>query len=118
MSKIAGTCYIKADGEQFEVSGGVEVPVMNVKREAVMGLAGVSGFKETANKPFIKLTANVLKEFPIKKLQDSTDMTITAELANGTVYTLSGAFLEGEPSIKADEGTVDLEFAGLKGIWQ
>jgi hypothetical protein len=118
MSKIAGTCYIKADGEQFEVSGGVEVPVMNVKREAVMSLGGVSGFKETANKPFIKFTGNVPKEFPIAKLQESTDMTITAELANGTVYTLSGAFVEGEPSIKADEGTVDLEFAGMKGIWQ
>ena len=45
-------------------------------------------------------------------------MTITAELANGKVYTLSGAWLEGETSAKGDDGTVDLEFAGLKGIWQ
>lgn len=116
--KIAGTCYIKADAEQFEVSGGVEVPLLSVKREPVMGLAGVSGYKETANKPFIKLTANVPKDFPIEKLQNATDMTVTAELANGKVYTLSEAWLDGEPSLKADEGTTDLEFVGKKGIWQ
>lgn len=116
--KIAGTCYVKADAEQFEVSGGVEVPLLSVKREAVMSLSGVAGYKETANRPFIKITANVPKDFPIGKLQEATDMTVTAELANGKVYTLSGAWLDGEPALKADEGTVDLEFSGLKGIWQ
>lgn len=116
--KIAGICYIKADAEQFEVAGGVECPLLSVKREPVMALGGVSGYKETATKPFVKLTANVAKDFPLEKLQEATDMTITAELANGKVYTLSGAWLDGEPTLKGDDGTADLEFAGIKGIWQ
>ena len=116
--RIAGICYIKVNGEQLEVSGGVECPAMPVKREAVMSLTAMAGYKETAVKPFIKLTALFTADFPLVLLQESTDMTITAELANGKVYTLSGAFVEGEPSAKGDDGTMELEFAGGKGIWQ
>ena len=116
--KVAGICYIKLDGQQLEVSGGVECPLLDVKREAVMSLFGVAGYKETAIKPFVKLSANFTPDFPLDLVRNNTEMTITAELANGKVYTLSGAWLEGETSAKGDDGTVDLEFAGLKGIWQ
>lgn len=116
--RVAGICYIKVDGEQLEVQGGVEVPLVDVKRETVMGLAGSAGYKETAQEPYTKVTAIFVPSFPVDKLRDSTDMTVTSELANGKVYTLSGAFLKGEPAVKADEGTIDLEFGGTKGQWQ
>ncbi|PZO17630.1 MAG: phage tail protein [Burkholderiales bacterium] len=118
MSRVAGICYIKVDGEQLEVSGGVEAPLLDTMRETVMGLAGPAGFKETAQRPFVKLTAIFVSGFPLAKLQSSTDMTVTAELPNGKVYTLSGAFIEGEPSAKGDDGTIELEFGGKKGQWQ
>ena len=116
--RTAGIAYIKLDGQQFEVSGGVECPLLDVKREAVMSLSGVAGYKETAIKPFIKLSAIFTPDFPLDMVRNNTEMTVTAELANGKVYTLSGAWLEGETSAKGDDGTVDLEFAGLKGLWQ
>ena len=116
--RVAGICYIKIDGEQLEVSGGVECPLLDVKREAVMGLAGVAGYKETAIKHFVKLSAVFTPDFPLDLVRSNTEMTITAELANGKVYTLSGAWLEGESNAKGDDGTVDLEFAGLAGQWQ
>ena len=116
--RVAGICYIKVDGEQLEVSGGVECPIVDVKRETFMGLAGPAGLKETALEPFIKLSAIFMPNFPLSTLQTNTEMTVTAELANGKVYTLSGAFLKGEPSVKGEDGTVDLEFGGKKGQWQ
>lgn len=116
--RIAGICYIKCDGEQLEVSGGIEVPLVDLKRETVMGASGPAGFKETALEPYVKVTAIFMPSFPIDALRSNTDMTITAELSNGKVYTLSGAFVKGEPAIKGEEGTVDLEFGGLKGQWQ
>ena len=116
--RVAGICYIKCDGEQLEVSGGVEVPLVDVKREEVMVAAGVAGFKETALAPYVKVTAIFMPSFPLDALRTNTEITVTAELANGKVYTLSGAFLKGEPSIKGEEGTVDLEFSGTKGQWQ
>lgn len=119
MSKrVAGICYIKVDGEQLEVEGGVECPLAPTKKETVMGLAGSAGYKETANRPYVKLTAILVSGFPKQKLVTGTDMTITAELANGDVYTLSGAWLEGETAVKGDEGKVDLEFGGKRGVWK
>lgn len=116
--KVAGICYVKVDGEQLEVSGGIECPLVDVKREAVMGLAGPAGYKESAMEPYVKLSAVFTPDFPMDTIQNNTEMTITAELANGKVYTLSGAFLKGEPSVKGEDGTVELEFSGKKGIWQ
>lgn len=118
MARVAGICYIKVDGEQLEVSGGVEVPLSDTMRESVMGVAGSAGYKETAQRPFVKVSAIFVAGFPIDKITKGTDMTVTAELPNGRVYTLSGAFLEGEPSAKADDGLIELEFGGKKGQWQ
>lgn len=116
--RVAGICYIKVDGEQLEVSGGVECPLAETSRETVMGLSGPAGFKETAIAPYVKLSAIFVPGFPIEKLREGTEMTVTAELANGKVYTLSGAYLVGETAIKGDEGATDLEFNGAKGQWQ
>ena len=116
--RIAGICYVKADGEQFEVSGGLEAPLFSTKKESVMGLNAVVGYKETAIAPYVKLSAVVGSKFNLDKLRSASAMTVTAEFANGKVYTLSDAWVAGEPALKGDDGTTELEFNGLKGIWQ
>lgn len=116
--RVAGICYVKVDGDQLEVKGGVEAPLSQVAREAVMGLAGVAGYKETAQEPYLKISTVFTRDFPINTLVNGTNMTITTEFANGKVYTLSGAYLRAEPTGNGEEGTTELEFSGLKGIWQ
>ena len=116
--RVAGVCYIKVDGAQLEVAGDIEIPLAQVKRETVMGVNGPAGYKETALEPYVKLSAVVRPDFPLATLIGNTALTVTAEMANGWVYTLSDAFLKGEPSIKVNDGTVDLEFGGMKGQFQ
>lgn len=116
--RLAGTCYVKVDGVQLEVKGALECPINSLKREPVVGAAGVAGFKETVITPYVKLTAIIGKGFPKSKLQNGTDMTVTAEYANGDVYTLSGSWLANEASAKGDDGETELEFNGLDGVWQ
>lgn len=116
--RIAGTMYLKIDGEQLEVSGGFECPGMEFKREAVLSATGVAGYKETVVKPYIKGTCLFVAGFPLNTLRTNTEMTATVEFANGKVYTLSSAFVENELPVKADDGTVELELAGTRGIWQ
>jgi len=116
--RIAGICYIKCNGQQLEVAGDLEAPLAKVKRETVMGQAGPAGFKETALEPYVKVQALFLPTFPLDALRNSTDITVTAEFANGKVYTLSGGYLKGETPVKGVEGTVDLEFGGDDGDWQ
>lgn len=115
--KFAGTCYIKANGAQLSVEGSVEFPLLKVTRETKIGSNGVVGYSETNVAPYIKCSVFLEKGFPLELLS-GTDMTITAELANGWVYTLSGAWLEGEVAGNASDGTVTLEFHGMDGNLQ
>lgn len=112
--KVAGTAYVKVDGEQLTITGGAEAPLMKVKRESVY-----PGFyKEEELAPYLKMTALMPQGFPIKKLENGRDMTVTCEFNNGRVYVLSGAFIVDEPSFKGDDGTLELQFDGVKGSWQ
>jgi len=116
--RIAGTCYFKVDGEQLEISGSVEMPMSDKKRESVMSASGPVGYKETTVVPYFKGTFFLTEEFPLDGITEGTDLTITVELANGRAYTLSGAYLAGDAPVKTEDGTVDLEFFGDKGQWQ
>ncbi|PQA78686.1 phage tail tube protein [Rhodoferax sp. TS-BS-61-7] len=116
--RLAGVCYIKVDGEQIEVSGGLEAPLSKTKKEAVQSAARTVGFKETPIAPYVKVTGILVPGFPKAKLESGTDMTVTAEFANGDVYTLSGAWFGGESAHKGDDGTAELEFGGTDGEWK
>jgi hypothetical protein len=111
---IAGTCYVKADGQQFSVMGGIECPLFDVKRESV--LPGL--YKEEDLTPYVKVDAAFTKDFPINKLRAAKDMTVTVEYRNGRVYVLTEAYVVGEPAASGDDGKVPLEFNGRKGVWQ
>ena len=116
---LAGTAYVKVDGDQLELKSeaGIKVPPFDKKRETIMGQSGVAGFKETAVMPFVKGTFLVNANFPREKLNENTDMTVTVEFIDGTVYTLSGAYVVGDSERDSDTGEIELEFNGVKGIW-
>lgn len=112
MSKrIAGTCYINVDGKPLEIEGSVEFPLTSVTRETLAGVNGPAGYKETAKVPFLNVSAFIRDDFPLDALKGD-DMTITAELANGWVYTLEGAYLVGDVTANATDGNVTLNFEG------
>lgn len=117
MAKIAGTCYIKVDGAQLSVEGSVEFPMLEVTRETKLGSTGVVGYSETPIAPFLNASVFLTSDFPIEALK-GTDLTITAELANGWVYTLQGAYLVGDVNMNGSDGNVTLNFNGTKGFLQ
>ncbi len=116
--RIAGVCYVKVDGAQLTIKGGLEAPISSSMRTGVMAADGPAGFKETPVQPSLKVTALFTDDFPLATLQKGTDMTITGEFANGRVYTLSEAHLATETMAKGEEGEIELEFHGQAGAWQ
>lgn len=113
--RIAGTCYFKVNGEQLELSGNLEFPLNQVTRESKMSTLGVAGFGETVIAPYISGDFLVPANFPVETLANNTALTITAECANGMVYTLSEAYLVGDVAFKPVDGTVSLKFEGTNG---
>lgn len=112
--KVAGTCYIKVDGEQLVITGAVEVPMSRVKRETVV----VGYFKENEVTPFIKVDAIRTVDFPRAKIETGTNMTVTAEFNDGTTYVLSGAYAVDDMTSTSEDGKVSLKFEGIAGDWQ
>ncbi|WP_313064657.1 phage tail tube protein [Achromobacter animicus] len=112
--KVAGTVYFKVDGEQLEVTGAVEAPTTNSTRESLRP----GFFSETDRVPYLKVDALFTPGFPMKKLQDASSMTVTAEFKNGRTYVLSEAYQVGEPVVSGDDGKIQLQFDGVDGVWQ
>lgn len=110
--RVAGVVYFKIDGEQLECSGSLQVPLNSVVRESVMGQTKRIGFKETLRAGYIAGAFGFDADFPIEKVTTGTEMTITAELANGKTYVLSNATLVDESDVANDDGTVELRFEG------
>ncbi|MCU6668692.1 phage tail tube protein [Enterobacteriaceae bacterium H4N4] len=68
MSRIAGTCYFKIDGQQLSLTGGIEVPMNTKINDDVIGMAGDVDRKETHRAPYVKGTFKVPKDFPVNKV--------------------------------------------------
>ena len=115
--RIAGTCYVKVDGDQVKVQGAVEAAASDTTREPVMSTSGVVGFKETAEAPFVKATLVGVKQAVLDKIANAKNQTVTVEFANGDVYTLSDAWVGPRPSHNSDTGTVEVEWNGMRGSW-
>ena len=115
--RIAGTCFVKVDGEQLELQGSLEVPLNDVQRTTLTSVGGsVVGYSEVAQVPYVAGTFYVTENFPLETLKSSTSMTVTAELANGMVYTLSEAYLAGDTiAFSPVDGTATLRFEGTAG---
>jgi hypothetical protein len=116
--RVAGTAYVKADGRTFSLGGQLTVSPTPHEREGVAGLSGVAGYKETPRVPFIEVEFITTPELSITALDNLTDVTVTAELANGKVYVARGAWTAGTRDINATEGTVMVRFEAREIIEQ
>lgn len=116
--RIAGICYVTVDGTQLELKSdtGLEVQMSETVKTSIMSSNGTTYYQEANTEQYISGEFLVPKDFPFDKLETGDDMTITAELANGMVYTLSGAFVADGLTFSAAGGTVTLKFVGNKAV--
>lgn len=111
--KVAGTCYVKADGEQLVINGAIEAALNKLKRETI-----VKGyFKEEDNVPFVKGEFVGVSQTNWQKIVGATNATVTVEFANGSVFTLSGAYIVGDANHSSEDAKVSLEWQGNEGDW-
>lgn len=115
--RVAGTCFVTVDGQELSLSGNLSIPVNAVIREPVLGSGRIVGFRETPVQPQIAGDFVVEPAMDLKAIAEGEDMTVVARLANGMVYTLSGAFLGPQSDYAPEDGTVSLTFQGIRGDW-
>ncbi len=110
--RVAGTITVRRNGEALLVKGSVEYNLGVPKREAVIGLDGLHGFKELPQPAFIRIEATDAGDLDLAALLEAADDTVTAELANGKTVVMRNASQTGEGTVNPEEGTIALEWTG------
>jgi uncharacterized protein YlzI (FlbEa/FlbD family) len=110
--RFAGIAYVKADGNQLPLKGNYTVSPSRVERTGIAGQDYVHGFEESPRVPFIEGDISLLAEVSIEDLEAMTDVTVTAELANGKVYVLRNAWTKSAFELNTKEGTARVRWEG------
>lgn len=113
--RIAGTAFLKADGAQYLLAGSLTVSIDNLERDGKAGLSGVAGYGEAPRVPFIEGEVFLTADLSTATLLAMTNVTVTAELANGRTYVLSNAWTAKARELNAADGTTTVRFEGMRG---
>jgi len=113
-NRIAGTCYLKVDGTQYSLRGSLTVSPDDVEREGFAGQDEVHGYIEKPRVPSISADLTDTGGLSLDALRAMTDVTVTAELANGKSYVLRNAWTKGAHELNTAEGQVAVTWEGKK----
>ena len=112
---IAGTAYLKVDGQMYPLKGSLTVSITPVERNGIAGQDYVHGYQELPRVPYIEGDISTLPEVSTEFLESITDATITAELVNGRTYVLRNAWHKGPVEINTSDGQFRVRFEGVDG---
>lgn len=113
MSRIGGKIFVKSDGQQYRAKGSWTFNLGVDKREGIAGSDSVHGYKEMPVVPFIEGTITDSADLSLEALFKTKDATITLELANGKIISLTDAWFSGDSNVTTEEGEIDARFEGL-----
>ena len=111
--RVGGILYIAVNGERLQAKGSFTYNHGVDKREAVVGSDQVHGFKELPQAPFIEGAITDSDELDVPTLKAVRDSTVTLELANGKVFTLSQAWYAADGDVTTEEGEIQVRFEGI-----
>jgi len=112
-NRIGGIIALKVNGDIYFAKGNFTYNLGKPKREGVVGADVVHGYKETPQVPFVEGEITDRNELSLEDLVTLDEATITLELANGKVITLSEAWYAGEGTGNTEEGNIACRFEGM-----
>jgi hypothetical protein len=109
-----GTAFFRINGVQYQLAGEMKLNPLSEKRTAEVGIDGSVTPKVEPVAPFIECAVRDRADVDPIPLHSMWDETVTVELTNGTVWTLSNAFYTGDGDLDGKEGTHAVRFHGTK----
>lgn len=101
------------DGSQVRVKGDVTFCLGTPKREPVIGLDAVHGFKITPQVAFFETTITDSTNLNLKELFNMENITAVAKLRNGKSVSFTRAYYAGDGQMTVAEGEVSVRFEAL-----
>lgn len=111
---IAGTAFVKVDGNMIPLKGNLTVSPSPVERTGIAGQDYVHGYQELPRVPYIECDVSTLPEISLEALDNITDATVTADLINGKTYVLRNAWTKGPLDLNTHDGMFRIRFEGVE----
>lgn len=113
-NRVGGILFLKVNGVQFKAkSTSWTLNYGSNKKEMVVGVDGVHGYKELPVVPFLEGMITDDSNLDVKALIGLSDVTGTLELANGKVYVIRNAVFAGDTDITTEEGEIPFRLEGF-----
>lgn len=111
-NRLAGTIYLKINGEQYDAKGSFTYNLGLPKRNTIVGADRVHGYSEEVRAPFIEGEITDSSKLDLQALQSLDGVTVTLELANGKVIVLRDAWYAADGDVQTQEANVQVRFEG------
>lgn len=114
-NRKGGIIELKIDGRIYQAKGDFTYGMGKRMREAVVGVDGVHGFKETIVAPFIEGEITDAEDLSLDDLAAIEDATVTLQLNNGKIIALRNAWNTNKDGLGANtgEGNIGIRFEGM-----
>ncbi len=109
---VAGTAFLKVDGDQYPLKGSFTVSPSAVERSGIAGQDYVHGYAEVPRVPFIEGDISSRPEISLEDLELVRNATVTAELINGKTYVLRNAWCRSAIELNTRDGQFRARFEG------
>jgi len=110
--RLGGVATIKVDGNQYALKGAMEINPSAVRREGVAGQDYVHGYLENPIVPSIKGEFSTVPGLSTEDLESMTNVTVQADIANGSTYILAEAWTVAAYRIESQRGQLEIEWQG------
>ena len=107
-TRRGGTLSLTVNGVRQDAKGSFSYNLGLPKREAIVGADSVHGYKETPQAPMIEGEITDRGDLDLAAFVQTTDATVTLQLANGKTIVLRNAWFAGEGTVQTEEGNIVL----------
>src|SRR5262249_36370678 len=111
--RFAGIAFVFVDGNQLALRGNFTVSPASVERTMIAGQDGVHGYQELPRVPYIEGDISTVPNLNLTDLENQTDVTVIAQLANGKQYTLSNASCKAGFEANTRDGQARVRWEGI-----
>ena len=111
--RIAGLAFLKVDGDQYPFRGNFTVTPSVIERAGIAGQDYIHGYSELPRVPCIEGDVSTTPGLAVEDFDAMTNVTVTAELANGSVYVLREGWCTSAQAINARDGMVRVKWEGI-----
>jgi hypothetical protein len=112
-NRLAGTAYLSVDGVTYMLVGDFEYSPSTKNRESLVGMDGVHGYKEKPMAPHISGTLRDSAGLSVASLNDMTNVSVVAELANGKTVVGRNMWTVESQTAKSEDGTIEVKWEGF-----